>query len=179
MLCSGLAVLAARCFLDRADARCQSFENRLQVVKGRLVAADHHAVTAVQTPDTAAGAHVNVANAFASHGLGAAHVVLVIGVATINDGVAGREHLAELRHGGFGNGARGQHDPDRARRRHLGHQVRHVGAGRGAFTGQLFHACRIGVKHHAAVPTAHEAPHDISTHPTQADHSELHDDSFN
>jgi len=29
------------------------------------------------------------------------------------------------------------------------------------------------------VPTAHEAPHNISTHPPQADHSELHDDSFN
>jgi hypothetical protein len=61
----------------------------------------------------------------------------------------------------------------------LRHQVRHVLAARGAFLGELRHAGRVGIKHHAAVATAQQAPHNVSAHPPQANHSELHGVSFN
>ena len=46
-----------------ADAWCDGFENRIKVFDGRGGAADHEAVASFQTPDTAAGAHVDVLNA--------------------------------------------------------------------------------------------------------------------
>ncbi len=56
-----------------------------------LFAADHHAVAALEAPDAAAGAYVHVVNLFRGEFLGAADVVYVIGIAAVDQNVAGFE----------------------------------------------------------------------------------------
>ena len=168
-------MLAARRFVDGAHAGRQSFENRVQVIEGRCVAANHHAVTAVQPPHAAAGADIDVANAFAFEGLGSAHIVLVIGVAAIDDDVTAVQHFAQGVHCGFGDGACRQHDPDCARRLELLHKRGQILTGRGPFFGQLGHAGGVGVEHHTIVSVAHQSAHNIAAHTAEANHSKLHD----
>ena len=175
----GMAVVAATGFFDGPDAGCQGFEDRVQVVKSRFIAANHHAVATLQPPHAAAGADVDVADALGRHGLRAAHVVLEIGVAAVDDGVASFKERAQLGHCGFGDRACGQHDPDRAGFGHLADHVRHVTAAGSAFACQLLHAFGIGVIDHALVAAAHQAPHDVAAHAAQSDHSELHSYSLN
>ena len=50
--------------------------------------ADHQAEAAIDPPDTAGGAAIDVLNAFAGERPGASDVVLVEGVAAINDDVS-------------------------------------------------------------------------------------------
>ena len=171
------AAFAAGRLFDGADAGRQGFEDWVQVVKSGFVAADHHAVAPVQAPNAAAGAHVDVADAFFGQRLGAAHVVLVIGVAAVNDDVAGLKQARQGVDRRLGNGACRQHDPDGARFLQLADKAGHVLAGRGALGGELGHAGGVGVIHDAVMSVAHQAAHDIAAHATQSNHSQLHIDS--
>ena len=141
------------------------------MVKGGFVAADHHAVAPVQTPNAPAGAHVDVADTFFGQRLGAAHIILVIGVAAIDDDVARLQQAGQGVNGRFSDGACGQHDPDGARFLQLTDEGGHVFAGRGALGGELGYAFGIGVIHHAVMSIAHEPAHDIAAHAPQANHS--------
>ena len=58
------------------------------------LAADHHAVAALQAPDAAAGADVDVVDALRREFLGAADVVDVVGVAAVDEDVARLEVAA-------------------------------------------------------------------------------------
>ena len=60
-----------------------------------LRAADHHPIAALDAPDTAGSPAVDVANALLGQLLGATDVVLVEGVAAINDDVARFQQAAE------------------------------------------------------------------------------------
>ena len=55
----------------------------------RLFAADHQAVAALAAEDAAAGSHVDVMNPAALQFRGAADVVVIVGIAAIDDDVAG------------------------------------------------------------------------------------------
>ena len=63
---------------------------------GFFGAADHHAVAALQAPDAAAGADIDVMNSFVLEHLRAANVVFEIGIAAVDEDVAGF-HLLRLR----------------------------------------------------------------------------------
>ena len=55
-----------------------------------LFAADHHAIAALEAPDAARGADIDIVHAFLAQGLGTADVVLVEAVAAVDDDVAAR-----------------------------------------------------------------------------------------
>ena len=76
-----------------ADARRQRREDRIEPVDHGLVAADHHAIAALDAPDAAAGADVDVMDAALLQRLAAADVVLPERVAAIDDDVAGLHQL--------------------------------------------------------------------------------------
>src|SRR5207302_7610557 len=78
-----------------ANAGSQRLENEIKMRDRLFGPANHHAVTAFQAPDTAAGADINVVNAALAQFLRAAHVIFVIGVAAVNDDVAGLEALRQ------------------------------------------------------------------------------------
>src|SRR6185437_2467000 len=96
LLRAWIAAVASGGALDVADAGRERGKNRIEAVDGGFVAADHQAIAALEAPDAAAGANVEIMNAFRLERAGAAHVVLVERVAAIDHDIAGLEHLAEL-----------------------------------------------------------------------------------
>ena len=85
-------------FLSRSSrnvalARGERFENWIEPLDGFLGAADHHAVSALESPYAAAGSHINVVNAFALQFIRPAHIIFEVGVAAVDDGVS-RLHVA-------------------------------------------------------------------------------------
>src|SRR6476661_9064856 len=67
--------LAARCSRDVANPRSQRSENRIQALNDVWLAADHHTVTAFETPNAATGSDINVMNILGREVLGALDVV--------------------------------------------------------------------------------------------------------
>ena len=70
-------------------------EDRVEAIDHRLVAADHHAIATVDSPDAAAGADVDIMNAAFLQRLAAPYVVLPERVAAIDDDVAGLHQLRQ------------------------------------------------------------------------------------
>ena len=112
---AGIALLAARRAGDIAEPRRERREDRIEVIHGLLWAADHHAIAALDTPDAAGRAAIDVANALLGQFLGAADVVLVEGIAAIDDDVVRLQQAAEMLDRFFGDPAGWQHHPNGAR----------------------------------------------------------------
>ena len=62
-----------------------------------LLAANHHAVTSIESPDTAAGAHVHVVDSITREFLGASDIVNVIGITAVDQKVLCLEMRKEIR----------------------------------------------------------------------------------
>src|SRR5208337_5070513 len=73
-------LLASRCLRYIADARCNGFEERIEVFHGRVRAADHHAVSSLQAPNTAARTNIHVVDALRREFLGATDIVDIVGI---------------------------------------------------------------------------------------------------
>src|SRR5262249_14287783 len=69
---------------DVAAAWRERLEDRVEVLHHGGLAADHHAVAALQAPDATAGADVDIVDALGRQLLGSADVVDVVGVATVD-----------------------------------------------------------------------------------------------
>src|SRR5580692_5420871 len=82
---------AARSAIGVSPAGGECFENGVEVFHDVGFAADHLAVAAFEAPDAATGADVTIVNALRGKFFGAADVVDVIGVAAVDDDVAGLE----------------------------------------------------------------------------------------
>ncbi len=80
--------LASRSTRSVSASRSERFENGIEMADGVVFAADHLAIAALQSPHAAAGADINIVNALFRKLLGAANIIDVIGVATIDDDVA-------------------------------------------------------------------------------------------
>src|SRR5580700_5563076 len=89
-----------------AYARSQRLENRIEPLHRLFWSANHHAVTALQTPDPAAGAHVQIVNAFALELPRTPDVVFEIRIAAVDDGIPGLHGLRQLLHSLLGGTAR-------------------------------------------------------------------------
>ncbi len=83
--------VAARRAGNRALSRRQRLEDRVEPVDHGRVAADHHAIAALQPPDAAGGADIDIGDAQRRQFGGAALVVLVEAVAAVDDDIARRE----------------------------------------------------------------------------------------
>ena len=73
---------------DVALARREGLENGIEPFHGFLGPPDHHAVTALQAPHAAAGPNVDIVDASAFQLSRSTNVILEIGVAAVDDGVA-------------------------------------------------------------------------------------------
>src|SRR5262249_55741213 len=122
---------------DVAEARSKSREDRIEVPDDIRFAADHEAVAAFASPDTAAGPDVDIVDAAIGKLFRAPNVVDVIGIAAVDEDVIGREMGLQV-----GNrvvhGRRRNHQPDRARSRELRHEIRERGGTDRLLTGELF-----------------------------------------
>src|SRR5277367_5079594 len=83
--------LAAGGAIDVATARSERFENGVEVFNDVILAANHLAVAPLEAPDAAAGANVAIVEALGGELFGAANVVYVVGIAAVDDDIAGIE----------------------------------------------------------------------------------------
>src|SRR5262249_53461181 len=155
-----------------SNTRGQCFENGIEMLHGISWATDHHAIAALQTPHTATGADIDVADAASKQILRAANVVNVIRIASIDNNVV----FIEL-----GNQAgqclidttRGNHQPHRAGLGKLGEKLVERMSRRGPFFAQSIRCRWIDVVDNALMSTFHEPANHVRAHPSQTDHSEL------
>src|SRR5262249_23491960 len=101
----------ARSARNVADARSKRFEDWIEMLDCIFGAADHHAVSAVNAPDAATGADIDVVDATAFQFQRPPNIVFVVRVAAVNDDVAGLEALSESINRLLGGIARRDHDP--------------------------------------------------------------------
>ncbi len=106
---------------------------------------------------------------------GAAHIILVEGVAAVDDRIARLQQLGQLSNGLLGGLAGGQHDPHRTRCFQLLYQRTEVVRALGALAFQAVDGLAVTVMHHRTVAGAHQAPCDIAAHAAQPDDSQLHE----
>ena len=172
---AGIAFLAARRARDIAEPRSERREDRIEVIDSLLRAADHHAIAALDTPDAAGRAAIDVANALRRQFFGVADVVLVKGIAAVDDDVVPVQQAAELLDHLFGDLARRQHQPNGARLfSELLHQIGNRRRRCGAVLCQRF--ARLGGSrvHHAVVSRLHQAARHVAAHLAESDHADLH-----
>src|SRR5690242_18134114 len=110
-----IAPRSARSRRNRAAARRQRGEDRVEMIGRFAVSADHHAIAALEAPNAAARSDIEIADALGIEQLGMGHVLLDTGIAAIDQGVAGLEKSGELALRAVPGRAGRQHDPDRAR----------------------------------------------------------------
>jgi hypothetical protein len=137
------------------------------------LAADHHAIAALEAPDSAARAHVHVMNPAGRKFFGTADVVDVIGIAAVDENVALFKIRQDLGDRLVHNGRR-HHEPDRARRRQFVHEVLEAGRAPGVFGHQSLNGFRRPVEHNTIKPAANQPPDHIRAHSSESNHSELH-----
>src|SRR5262245_20047152 len=81
------SVFAIRSFREAAFTRGQRTKNRIQVLNRRIRSSDHQAEPALQSPDSAACANVQVMNAAALQIAGSSNIVNVIRVSPIDEDI--------------------------------------------------------------------------------------------
>ncbi len=155
-------------------ARRQRGEDRVEAMDDGLKAADHHAIAAVQTPDAAGGADVDITDAAGFERRGATDVVLVEGVAAVDDDIFGGGQGGHRIDGLFGRFAGRQHDPDDRRLVELAVQVGQAGRADGAFLGQGIYRVAALVEHDNRMSPPHQATRNIAAHASQSDHAQFH-----
>ena len=114
---------ASRGTLDIAHSRGERLEDRIEMLNGVLLTADHHAVTALDAPDATARADVDVVNALLGQSSGATDVVFVVLVAAGDDHVAFVEMFGDGVDRVLGGVATRNHDPDGPRCAYLADHV--------------------------------------------------------
>ncbi len=157
----------------RADARRQRREDRAEPVDDLLLTADHEAEAALEPPDAATRAAVDVVDP-ALRELGRVpEIVVVVGVAAVDDHVPGLEHLGEGANRLLRDLAGRDHDPDGARLVQLGNEVLERRGSHRSVGDDGRDGLREDVVPDAMVPVTDQPPDDVRTHPAEPDHSEL------
>jgi hypothetical protein len=121
-----------------AGARGQRPEDGIEVLDNLRLAADHHAVTALEAPDTAAGADIDVIKILAGEFMSPPDVVDVIGVAAIDEDVPCVQERYQSGNG-LVHDPGGHHEPDRPRPFEPIDEIHHMFSAFGAFSGELVH----------------------------------------
>src|SRR6185437_12533070 len=106
--------MAAGCRCDVTHAGRERREYRFEPFEHGFVAADHHAIAALQSPHAAAGPDIDVGEALGLERFGAADVVLIERITAIDNGIARLEKRREFSDGLLGDRAGRQHDPHSA-----------------------------------------------------------------
>ena len=159
--------------LGGADTGRDGLEDRVEVRDHVVFAADHEAEPALEPEHATARAAVDVVDALRLQPRRAIDVVAVVGVAAVDDDVAGLEVLLQL--GDLAvDKCRRHHDPHRPRLRELADEVLDRRRARRAFGRERRHDIGAHVVPDAFVAVTHEATYEVRPHPAESDHAELH-----
>ena len=151
----------------------ERLEDRVEPLHRRVLAADHQAVAALQPPDAAARADIDVVDALRLQFGGAADVVVVVGVAAVDDDVVFIEQRQQLLEGLIDRRG-GHHQPDGARRGEFADEVFERGALDHTVLDVFLPRLGVAGEADAGMPIVDQPPHHVAAHPPQSDHPELH-----
>ena len=160
--------------LGGVDAGRDGPEDRVEVGDDVVLAADHEAEPALEPEHAAAGADVDVVDALRLQARGAVDVVAVVGVAAVDDDVAGLEVLRPARRSSSSTNAAGTMIQTARGFESLLHEVLDRRRAGRTFRRQRRHDVCAHVVGDALVAVTHEATHEVRAHPAEADHAELH-----
>src|SRR3954468_4304042 len=167
-------IFAARRSRYITSSRSQSFENWIKPLYRFFRAANHHAVAAVDSPNSAAGADVDVMDALALKLFRAAHVIFEVRITTVNDCISSLEILRNSLNCRLGRSSSGNHGPHCAGRVELGDEILDRRRSDRTFTTESFDRFRASIGNHYRMPAAREAARHVSTHAPETNHSQLH-----
>ena len=154
--------------------RGERVEDRGQSLDGAVGAADHQAVAPFETVHAAAGADVEVVDAVVGgERRGAVDVVVVPGVAAVDDRVAGRQQRCQGADRRVDERRR-HHDPDCPRHLELGDERRHVGGRLDALGRHGLDAVDVDVVADALVAGPFQSTGHVGAHSAESDHAQLH-----
>jgi hypothetical protein len=157
-----------------AAARRKGREDRIETIDHGFVAADHQTIAALQAPDAPAGAGIDIMDAFRRDLLGAPDIVLPKRIAAIDDDVVTLQQRSERGDGLLRRAARGQHDPDSARRLEAPHEIVQTRGTGDLAAGQRTNRFGVAIEYDTFVTVGGKAAGDVATHPSQADDPKLH-----
>ncbi len=166
-------LLAAWCARDRASARREGRKNGVEPPDHIRLAPDHHAVTSLQTPDTAAGSDVHVVDLFRRELFCAPYVIHVIGIAAVDEDVSRFEMGQEIGDSAVHDRC-GHHQPHCSRLIELRREFLQPGTSDCFLPNQLVHCLRRHIEDDALAPSFQEAPHHVCAHASKSHHSKLH-----
>ena len=135
--------------------------------------ADHETIAALQTPNAAAGADIEVINSARGQFLRAANVVDVIGISAVDDAVVSLKSRCEFLHAALHSRGR-NHEPGGARRSQPGDELFHRSRADRALLYQCLHILGVAIVDDAFVIVAEQAQNHVRAHPAESDHSYLH-----
>src|ERR1700680_690648 len=161
--------------MQKPVRRGERREDRTPVVDGVRIAAGHEAVAHLETPDAAAGSGVDEADAALCAGRGARNRIVVVAVATIDDGVAFLQQRLQRRHRAVGDLSRRHHDPDAAWLVELRDEL--VEAPRRRCAGALDTGAGLWVRvvrDDRVIAITAESMHHVGAHPAEPDKADLH-----
>jgi hypothetical protein len=162
---------------DITGAGGERGKDRVEVLHNSRLATDHNAVPALEPPDAAARADIDVVNTARREVLSAADIVDVVRVSAVDERIAFLQQREEFGDGFVDNGG-GHHQPNCSRLRQLFHEIRQRRCADGFVFSDRFHGLRKDIVRHALVAATDEPPHHVRAHSAKADHSQLHDYSF-
>ena len=166
-------LLAPRSGRDVAHAGCQRPEHRLQVPHRLVRSPDHQAVASLQAHHPAARPAIDVLDLLGCEIPRPSDVVHIVGVAAVDEDVAGLEMREDVGDESFHERPRNHH-PDRARLLHLLHEIRKRGCPDGPFLDHLLDRLGRPIVDHTLMVSLEQAPHHVRAHPAKTDHSDLH-----
>ena len=153
-------------------ARVLKIGSRCLKVAG--LGADHQAIAALDSPYAAAGAGIDVLNAFLPERDGAADIVFVIRIAAIDQNVAGFEERGQLVDHRFRGIAGGNHEPGHARFRQLSDESRKLGCAFHAFLLELRDFRPVEIERNDLMSAVHQTARHVAAHFAETYHSDLH-----
>src|SRR5579871_1130393 len=168
-----IAAVSARGSRHVALTRSEGGKDRIEAVDYVLLAADHHAVAALQTPHAATCSNIDVVQAAFTERSGAANIVLPEGIAAVDDDIIRLEHEAKLADRVFGDFTGRQHQPDRAGPAQLAHEIFQPSGWNCPFVGQSHNGLRHPIVHDHFMAMPYQAARDVAAHSPKSDNADL------
>src|SRR6185312_4579293 len=134
---------------------------------------DHQTIALLEPEHTAARPDIDVMDACRAQLLGPADVVLIVGIAAVDEDVAGSEPRPQLRNDAVDDRS-GHHDPDRARRSQGGGELRErIGGDRPIGSNRLHRFLR-SIVSDAFMAASDQPAHHVGAHAPEPHHSDSH-----
>ena len=173
LLGGAIDLLPANSARNIAHSGCERGKDWIEPLDDLGLAANHHAVTTLQTPHTSACAHIHIVDLSGSEFLCPPDIVHIVRVPTVDEDVSCIEVRQKISDSAVDNRCR-NHQPDSSRLCEFLNQLFERGGACRLLLDQFVHSFWRPVEHYAVVTFLDEPPHHVGAHPSKTNHAKLH-----